>query len=354
VPAPRELIEALSSVQVTTSARQPSGFQLEFLLPPRSPLIPVLLVGSVVLRVVLFVTLRGLPIVLIDGFVTDAEVTPGAGGAASALRLTGSDLTTVMGLFEFDGLPFLGTPAPARIPLILSKYAALGVVPVVVPVPFDFVETPLENFERQKGSDLAYVQQLAKDVGYVFYVEPSPVPATSIAYWGPEIKTGVPQPALNLDMDTHSNVESLSFRLDTEKPTQYLLWVQEPLTKVTLPVPVPNVSLLNPPLGAIPPATKKFEFLDTKKLDPIRVALLGLGKQAETFENVTANGSLDVQRYGNVLQARRLVGVRGAGTAFDGLYYVQSVTHNIKRGEYKQSFTLSRSGLVSTVPAVPV
>ena len=37
---------------------------------------------------------------------------------------------------------------------------------------------------------------------------------------------------------------------------------------------------------------------------------------------------------------RQLVGVRGAGPAFDGLYYVKSVTHNIKRGEYKQSFTL--------------
>jgi hypothetical protein len=46
------------------------------------------------------------------------------------------------------------------------------------------------------------------------------------------------------------------------------------------------------------------------------------------------------------------VGVRGAGPAFDGLYYVKSVTHRIKRGEYKQSFKLSRNGLVSTVPTV--
>ena len=45
-------------------------------------------------------------------------------------------------------------------------------------------------------------------------------------------------------------------------------------------------------------------------------------------------------RYGGVLQARQLVGVRGAGPAFDGLYYVKSVTHKIKRGSYKQSFTL--------------
>ena len=35
-------------------------------------------------------------------------------------------------------------------------------------------------------------------------------------------------------------------------------------------------------------------------------------------------------------------------------YYVKSVTHTIKRGEYKQSFTLTRNGLVSTLPRVPV
>ena len=53
------------------------------------------------------------------------------------------------------------------------------------------------------------------------------------------------------------------------------------------------------------------------------------------------------------LQARMLVGVRGAGLAYDGLYYVKSVTHNFKRGEYKQSFTLSRNALVSTMAKVP-
>ena len=48
------------------------------------------------------------------------------------------------------------------------------------------------------------------------------------------------------------------------------------------------------------------------------------------------------------------MGVRGAGLAYDGLYYVKSVTHDIKKGEYKQSFTLSRNALISTTPMVPV
>ena len=42
-------------------------------------------------------------------------------------------------------------------------------------------------------------------------------------------------------------------------------------------------------------------------------------------------------RYGQILRARSLVGVRGAGLAFDGMHYVDSVTHNLKPGEYKQT-----------------
>jgi hypothetical protein len=68
---------------------------------------------------------------------------------------------------------------------------------------------------------------------------------------------------------------------------------------------------------------------------------------------VTANGSINVLRYGRVLKSRQLVGMRGAGVAYDGLYYVQSVTSTLKRGEFKQSFTLTRNGLVSITPVVP-
>jgi hypothetical protein len=80
--------------------------------------------------------------------------------------------------------------------------------------------------------------------------------------------------------------------------------------------------------------------------------MMGLAQSAKNAEVVTCTGSLDVTRYGGVLKARQLVGVRGVGPAFDGLYYVKSVTHKIKRGDYKQDFILTRNGLVSTVPTV--
>jgi hypothetical protein len=53
------------------------------------------------------------------------------------------------------------------------------------------------------------------------------------------------------------------------------------------------------------------------------------------------------------LKARQLVGVRGAGIAFDGLYYVTSVTSTIQKGQFKQSFNLTRNAIVPLTPTLP-
>ena len=102
---------------------------------------------------------------------------------------------------------------------------------------------------------------------------------------------------------------------------------------------------------AIPLSIRPVE--GTAKYSPVRAALIGLAKAARSSDAVRGSGSLNVVRYGRVLKARKLVGVRGAGPAFDGLHYVEGVTHNIKRGEYTQSFNLTRNGLLSTLPRVP-
>jgi hypothetical protein len=44
--------------------------------------------------------------------------------------------------------------------------------------------------------------------------------------------------------------------------------------------------------------------------------------------------------------------LRGAGMTNDGLYYVKSVSHAISKGQYRQRFTLTRVGTVTTTPVV--
>ncbi len=358
VPVSKDVLDALASVEVTNTTDGPSLFQLRFTLNKNSILDTLFLVGGgasiPLVRVVVVVTLTGQPHVLVDGVMTRHEVTPGGSSQAPVLTITGEDLTKVMTYLDFSGFPFPAMPREARVVIILAKYAMFGVIPLVIPSILIDVPIPVQQIPRQQGKDLDYVQQLADEVGYVFYIEPGPAPGTSIAYWGPEIKVGVPQPALNMDMDAQTNVESLTFVYNSENAKLPVVLIQEPMSKAIIPIPIPDITPLNPPLGLVPPIPKDITVMDeTAKYSPIRAALIGLARAARSNDVVTATGTLDVLRYGNILKARRLVGVRGAGRAFDGLYYVKRVTHDLKRGQYKQSFTLSRNGLISTLPTVP-
>lgn len=359
IPAPREAIEALEQVQVQVNGGDAqSGFELTFGLSKRSPLHTLFLLSgggaAPIMRVVIVAMMGGSAEVLMDGVMTHHEVRSGAGGGKSSLVVKGKDLSALMDYVELDGIPFPAMPPVVRVLAVLAKYAAFGVMPVTIPSVVEDIPIPIERIPRQQGTDYAYVKQLAQEAGYVFYIDPGPLPGTSRAYWGPEIKVGAPQPALNTDMDAHTNVESLSFSFDKESKEMPVVFIQNQQTKVPIPIPIPDITPLNPPLGLVPPLPPKLRFLgDTAKQSPLSAVMTGLAYASQHADAVTGTGSLNVVRYGRILKSRQLVGVRGAGAAFDGLYYVKSVTHAIKRGEYKQNFTLVRNGLLSTVPGVP-
>jgi hypothetical protein len=359
VPAPVEVVDALSSAKVDVGPGDTqSGFELTFDLPARSPMRTWFLLASVgempLMRVVLVVRIAGHAEPLIDGVVTNVETLPGEGGV-SRLVVKGKDLSALMDIIDLPGVPYPAMPPATRVLLVLAKYAAFGVIPMVVPSIVEDLPLPVQRIPRQGCTDYTYIKRLAHEAGYVFYLEPGPAPATSRAYWGPEIRVGEPQPALSVNMDAMSNVEQLNFNFDKERKTMPIVFVQEPISKLPVGIPIPDVSPLNPPLGVVPPLPPKRVHLDhTGHLSPQAALMTGLAYASQNSDSVFGSGSLNVARYGRLLKSRQLVGVRGAGLPFDGLYYVKSVTHDIKRGEYKQSFSLARNGLVSTVPTVPV
>ena len=355
VPVPQPVIDALTSVQVTTSSGQASGFQLTFALSKKSILNTVMLPAGAFdpgNRVILVATVNGLPNVLMDGIITQHSVTPSNEPGQSTLSVTGQDLSLLMSL-EDNRRSYFGVPIEGILNLILLPYLLYGVVPAVIPRLQLSVDNPVDHWISQNGTDLNFINDAAGKAGYVFYVEPGPLPGASVAYWGPEIRIGIPQPALNINMDAETNVESLSFTFDGMARTQPVITILDPITeKIPISIPIPDVSILRPPLALRPAVALRTEELDdVANLDPITAVLFGMA-EASKPDAITGSGQLDVLRYGRPLKARQLVGVRGAGTAYDGLYYVSSVTHNIKRGEYKQSFNLGREGLISITPRV--
>jgi hypothetical protein len=359
IPAPATVVSALTSVQVTSSTDR-SGFQLQFSVGKNSTLqttmLPAGYFDPIVTRVIIIATVRGLPEVLMDGIVTRQEIAPSNDPGKSTITITGEDLSVLMDLVEMPFMRFPAMPIIARVYMILAKYAAFGIAPVAFPPIIPDIPNPLEEIPHQEGTDREYLKQLASDCGYVFYVEPGPAPGTSIAYFGPDVRVPVPQHALNVNMDAHTNVDSLSFSLDGTAKKIVVMTVMDPVTRrAPISIPVPNLSVLRPPMGARLTAPARVEFPNYgTELNLSEAANKILGMTFNASDAITGSGSLDVLRYGHVLRSRMMVGVRGAGLTYDGLYYVNSVTHSLKRGEYKQNFNLSRDGLVSNTPAVPV
>jgi hypothetical protein len=361
MPAPHGAVEALSSVKVDVgSGETQSGFELTFDLPLRSPLRALFLAtgggaagGVPFMRVVLIVTLNGRAEPIIDGVATDIEAQPTESGNAK-LVVKGKDLSALMDVQENPALPYPAMPPSTRVLAILAKYVAFGVIPKVIPSVVDEPPLPLERIPQQQGTDYAYVQKLAREAGYVFYLEAGPTPGMSKAYWGPEIRIGMPQPALTTGMDALSNVEQLSFHFDREAKSIPIVYFHEPQSKLAIGLPIPDITPMNPPLGLIPPLPPKVEHLsETGHLTPGQAMMAGLAYVSQHSDCVFGTGSLDVARYGRLLKSRQLVGVRGAGLPYDGLYYVRSVSHDIQRGAYKQSFSLARNGLFPTLPRLP-
>jgi len=361
LPAPQVVIDALADVEVTTSDTGPTVFQLSFTLSSQSPLHTLFLItGGAPLpfmRVIVVVTVKGTPTVLVDGVITNHQISPGTDSAHPMLVITGEDLTALMNQQDFSGFPFPAMPAEARVLVLLAKWAFLGLIPMVIPSILIDVPIPTGSIPSQQGTDLAYIKDLADKVGYVFYLDPGPVPGVNRAYWGPQIKLGVPQPALNVDMDAHRNVDTLTFSFDNQKNKIPTVFLYNELTKVIIPIPIPPITPISPPLGLLPPLPTSL--FDLKPVDDTlskrsipQAIMIGIAKAAKWAEAVTGEGSLDVVRYGRVLRARQLVGVRGVGPAFDGLHYVTKVKHKIKRGSYTQDFSLTRNGLLSTIPVV--
>lgn len=358
-PVPQPVIDALTEIQVNSAVGSQGGFQLKFTLGKNSPIQQMLGSGyfDPRTRVIIAVTVNGSTEVLMDGIITKQDVTPSLAAGKSTLTITGLDLTALMDFIDLTGIPYPALPEFVIVEAILAKYLVLGVIPLAIPASIRKFKNPLDQFVKQQGTDYSFVTTLARAVGAVFYLDPGPKPGSSLAYWGPDISKlfGSPQPALSINLDSSTNIDSLSFSYDGTLATQYLVTIIEKQTKLPIPIPVPNITLLKGPLAAqLPPIAKVTQLTPIASEDPACAALAALGTLFSTPDVISAQGQLDVLRYGHVFKARQLAAVRGAGSYYDGKYYVKSVTHNIKRGEYKQSFTLSRGGVLSDVSTVNV
>jgi hypothetical protein len=360
VPAPPPLMEALKQVEVTHSDEGQSGFQISFQVGRSGPtdLLDYALLNNPLLRVfnrvILMVTFNAIPRVLMDGIITHQQLSPSNEPGASTLTVTGEDVSVMMDLEERS----VEHPAQDETIIalkLIASYAQYGLIPMVLPPLMIDPPIPIERIPVQQGTDLAYLRQMAQRHAHVFYITPGPAPFTNTAYWGPPMRLGVPQRALSVGLGGQTNVDSIHFRHNALGPTTVSGQVQDRLTNQA--VPVRTFASLRPPLAAFPawlvnqPNVRRSQFRQSG-LNMMQSMARAQASTDASIDAITAEGELDTLRYGDLLQARGLVGLRGVGYSYDGLWYVKRVRHVLQKEKYQQSFTLTREGLGATTPVV--
>jgi hypothetical protein len=354
-------MDALDELKVTHSDEGRSGFQITFkqgrsgisgLLDYPLLSLPLLRAFN---RVILLVTFGVIPRVLMDGIVTRVEVAPGSDPGQAKVTVTGEDVSLMMDLHEESAEHPAQDETVIANKLILSYAAQYGLIPMVIPPKALDIPIPIERTPVQQGTDLDQLERMAARNGYVFYIIPGPAPFTNTAYWGPKQRIGLPQSALTANMGGQTNATFGAFQTNALGPQTVQGNVRDRQTNTTLPVQ--TVAPLQVPLAAIPlgltnePNTRSTQFRESG-VNVVEAYGRAQGTTDAAADAVSVDGELDAATYGDLLQARALVGVRGVGYLHDGFWYVKKVTHDIKPGSYKQSFTLTRDGHGSLTPVV--
>lgn len=353
VPVSSAVIEAVDNIEVAHRDQGRSGFQINLKVGrsgPRDISDFSLLTDRTFKpfnRVIINVTFGAVPKVLMDGIITHQQLAPDNQPGASRLTVTGEDVSVMMDMEEKD----VEYPAQDEMTIanrIILSYAQYGLVPVVIPPATTDTPVPTERTPVQQGTDLQYLNEMAERHGYVFYISPGPLPGQNTAYWGPPIRSGLPQKALSVNMGPSTNVRQINFTYNSLGPSLQSGSVQDRSSNERTQVETFSGTRIplsgQPALQANQPNVRRRLFRGNGLTVSQAFARAQGLTDSSTDDTVTANGELDATVYGDLLQPRSLVDLRGAGHTYDGTYYVQSVTHAIKKDEFMQRFTLNREG----------
>lgn len=360
LPAKPNIVEMIERVEVSHSDSGRSGFQL-VIRSGRSALevLDSFLMFDPTLkpfsRVVMIITFNAMPRVLFDGVITDQQFSPGDGPGEGRLTITGEDIGAMMDLVEPQSVEHPAQPEAVIALKLIAMYAMYGVVPMVIPPPSIDVPLPTKRIPAQQVSDWQYLTELAGRFGYTFHLEPGPAPGMSIAYWGPPKRVSIPQKAISVNMGPETNASGLQFRYDGLGTERVFGVIQD--SDLNIPVPVFTFAGMRLPLVPMPAwATQTSAKVRAFRETGLNTTQAYVKAQAITDASqdkvIHVSGQLDASVYSAILLPWGLVGLRGAGFNYDGLYYVKSVRHSIQPGSYTQSFELIREGLGSIVPVV--
>src|SRR4029078_13540555 len=109
-----------------TNCGRKGGFHLQFAAGKDSPLVRTMIPAGYFgpgIRVLIIVTINGIPNVLMDGIITRQEGDPSTDAGKSTFTVTGEDLSVMMDIVQMPFMRWPAMPAPVRVLAMLAKYA---------------------------------------------------------------------------------------------------------------------------------------------------------------------------------------------------------------------------------------
>lgn len=197
----------------------------------------------------------------------------------------------------------------------------------------------------QRGTDIQFLQQLARRNGFEVYVETNGLTGAVEGHFHAPRLDLPPQGVLSVNMRDATNVNSFNARFDMLRPVTAQAANLDVESRENQKAQVVNSRLTA--LGretALPAQRQRRVLLCQTGL--VRTGESQTHAQAVVDQSalaITAEGELNTVAYGGLMRAKRPIEVRGAGTQFSGTYYVERVHHILTPDSYKQSFTLRRN-----------
>lgn len=199
----------------------------------------------------------------------------------------------------------------------------------------------------QRGSDLAFLRGLAQRNGYVCYVAPDGQ-GGQVGVFGPPDLDGRPQPDL-CALGEGANLRWLDLQWAGDRAATVQATGMDPLGRRLVRA---TGAARSAPLGgraATALAASGFENATLQALirdqHPWQTLERAAAVQAQALA-VEAQGELDPETYGDLLQARRPALLKGVGRRYAGRWYIHTVETTLQAGAITQRFSAGRDGLM--------
>lgn len=282
---------------------------------------------------------------LIAGYVTHLRTHIAPEEDGSYVEILGMDATSLMGLEE----KIKDWPSKSDSDIAREVFQLYGLAAVADET--GVLRDEVINTTIQRETDIQFLKRLARRNGFECFVK------GGTGYFRKPVLTEPPQPVLAAHFGDETTLTSFEAKADALRPTKVEAHQLDVIAKEAQATAVESSELrtlgrdaalsLSAPEGVAPLLLVKHAVAaSTQELKNLGGALL---EEAGWF--VEGRGEVDSSVYGAVLQARRLVPVKGVGEAFSGLYYVTNVRHVFGGDRYTQHFTARRNALAPTGPA---